>query len=307
MRRLFLTGGNGMVGRNLREAPGIEEWHVLAPSRSQLDLLDAQAVRDWLERHRPDAVVHAAGVVGGIQANLDAPWRFLDENARIGLNVIGACRDMRVPVLINLSSSCVYPADLGRDLSEEQILTGRLEPSNEGYALAKIMAMRLVELARRQDPGLQWCSLVPCNLYGPHDHFAPERSHLLAAIIHKLHRARIDNSNRVEIWGDGEARREFMYAPDLAQAILRALRDPGRLPEVMNIGPGVDHTINDYYCLAAEIIGWEGHFIHDPDRPVGMRQKLLSIRRQQDWGWMPATPLDRGIAATYEHYLEHHA
>lgn len=235
------------------------------------------------------------------------PLRFLDENARIGLNLVAACRAARVPVLINLGSSCVYPKDLGRDLSEEQILTGPLEPTNEGYALAKIMAMRAVDYACREDPTLLWRTLVPCNLYGPHDSFDPARSHLLAAVIHKLHRARVEGAAEVEIWGDGEARREFMYAPDLADAILRALADPARLPPVMNVGPGRDHSINDYYRIAAEVIGWQGRFRHDLTRPVGMRQKLMSVARQSAWGWAPSTPLRDGIAATYAHYREHHA
>lgn len=307
MARLLLTGGGGMVGRNLLAHPGIAAWQVMAPARAELDLCDAAATRDWLLRHRPDAVVHAAGRVGGIQANIAEPARFLDENARIGLNLIAACRIARVPVLVNLASSCVYPKDLGRDLSEEQILTGALEPSNEGYALAKIMALRLVEYGGREQAGLSWRTLVPCNLYGPHDTFDPARSHLLAAIIHKLHCARRDGAAEVAIWGDGRARREFMYAPDLAEAILRALADPGPVPPVMNVGPGMDHSIDDYYRIAAEVIGWQGRFRHDLDRPVGMRQKLMSVARQRAWGWAPATGLREGIAATYAHYLEHHA
>lgn len=307
MQRLFVTGGGGLVGRNLLAHPGMADWQVLAPARADLDLEDAAALRGWLSRHRPDAVVHAAGLVGGIAANMAAPARYLAVNARIGLNLIEACRAAGIQVLINLSSSCVYPAALGRDLREEQILTGALEPTNEGYALAKIMAMRLIEYALRETPELGWRTLVPCNLYGPHDRFDPARAHLLPAIIHKLHRARAESAASVEIWGDGTARREFMYAPDLADAILRALADPHALPPVMNIGIGQDHAINDYYRIAAEVIGWHGRFTHDLSRPVGMAQKLLSVTRQWDWGWAPATGLRDGIAATSAWYQRHHA
>ncbi|MDK8873119.1 GDP-L-fucose synthase [Paracoccus sp. SSJ] len=305
MARLLITGGHGMVGLNLRAHPGIADWEVLAPSRAELDLCDARALRDWLARQRPDAVVHAAGAVGGIQANMAEPVRYLAGNALIGLNLITACRNAGIPVLINLSSSCVYPRDLGRDLSEEQILTGALEPSNEGYALAKIMAMRLVDYTCREDRSLQWRTLIPCNLYGPHDKFDPRRSHLLPAIIHKIHRARVEGHETVEIWGDGTARREFMYAGDLADAILRALADPSALPQVMNVGPGVDHTIDDYYRTVAEVIGWRGRFTHELGKPAGMRRKLLSVARQAEWGWAPRTGLREGIAATYAWYLEH--
>ena len=304
MGRLFITGAGGMVGRNLRDHPGIAEWELLAPSRAELDLMDAGALHAFLARHRPDAVVHAAGLVGGIQANLAEPVRYLAENARIGLNVIEAARAARVPVLINLASSCVYPAGLGHGLTEDRILTGALEPSNEGYALAKIMAMRLVEYAASQDPGLIWRTLIPCNLYGPHDKFDPGRSHLVPAIIDKLHRARTAGVDTVEIWGDGAARREFMYAPDLADAILRALKNPHAVPPVMNVGPGHDHSINDYYRIAAEVIGWRGQFWHDLTRPVGMQRKLLDISHQRVWGWAPETALRDGIALTYAHYLK---
>lgn len=300
--RLLVTGGHGMVGRNLRAHPGIVDFDVLAPTRAELDLQDGAAVRDYLARHRPDAVVHAAGIVGGIHANIAEPVRFLAANAQIGLNVVLACQQARIPTLVNLSSSCVYPRDLGRDLTEDRILTGPLEPTNEGYALAKIMAMRLIDYARTQDATLNWRTLIPCNLYGPFDKFDPARSHLLPAIIHKLHRAKVENAATVEIWGDGEARREFMYAPDLADAILRAL-DP-QAPALMNIGVGLDHSINDYYRIAAQVIGWRGDFTHDLTRPVGMRQKLLSVQRQTDWGWSPQTALSDGIAATYAYYLK---
>ena len=301
--RLLITGAHGMVGRNLRAHPQIARWEVLAPTRAELDLQDDAALRSYLARHRPDGVVHAAGLVGGIQANIAQPVRFLAENARIGLNLVLACRAAGIGTLINLSSSCVYPAALGRDLSEEQILTGALEPTNEGYALAKIMAMRLIEFAHRENPGLNWRTLIPCNLYGPFDSFDPARSHLLPAIIHKLHQAKRTGAAQVQIWGDGEARREFMYAPDLADAILRALADPGA-PALMNIGVGQDHAINDYYRIAAGVIGWQGDFSHDLTKPVGMRQKLLSVARQTQWGWSPRTALEDGIAATYAHYLK---
>lgn len=304
MARLFVTGAGGMVGRNLLDHPGIKAWQVLAPPRSELDLTDAQALRLWLACHRPDAVVHAAGLVGGIQANLARPARFLTENARIGLNVIETCREAGIPRLINLSSSCIYPAAIGRDLREDQIGSGALEPSNEGYALAKIMAMRLVEYAVRENPALAWRTLIPCNLYGPHDKFDPGRSHLLPAVIHKLHQARMAGAGTVDIWGDGKARREFLFAPDLAGAILRALDAPETLPQIMNIGLGADHSINDYYRIAAEVIGWQGHFTHDLTKPVGMRQKLLNTDKQTAWGWTPATGLRDGIAATYAYYLK---
>lgn len=303
-RRLLITGASGMVGRNLREHPALADWHVLAPSSRDLDLRDGAATRAYLRQHRPDIILHAAGVVGGIQANIAEPYRFLSANAEMGLNLVEASREAGVRDLINLASSCMYPRDLGKDLAEDQIMTGPLEPTNEGYALAKILTMRLCQSAMREDPSLNYKTLIPCNLYGRHDKFDPKNSHLLPAIIHKMHEACRNGTKTVEIWGDGTARREFMYAADLADAIVRAVSDPDSLPETMNIGVGSDHSINDYYRIAAEVIGWDGTFTHDETRPVGMKQKLLSVARQQDWGWQPQTSLRDGIAQTYEFYLQ---
>lgn len=304
---LLITGAGGMVGRNLLDHPDIAGWQVLAPSSRDLDLCDKAATEAWIARHRPDAVIHAAGLVGGIQANLAQPVRFLTANTEMGLNLVQACRQAGVGTLINLASSCMYPRDLGDGLAEDLVLTGMLEPTNEGYALAKIVTMRLCQYAMREDPDLAYKTLIPCNLYGKWDKFDPARSHLIPAIIHKVHQAQVTGAPTVEIWGDGTARREFMYAGDLADAVMRALADPAALPDTLNIGPGHDHSINDYYAAVARVIGWQGSFVHDLDRPVGMKRKLLDVARQTDWGWAPATTLEQGIRATYEFYQEHHA
>ncbi|WP_282029923.1 NAD-dependent epimerase/dehydratase family protein [Paracoccus marcusii] len=301
---LLVTGARGMVGQNLLHHSGIASYQLLAPTSTELDLRDKRALADYLARHRPEAVVHAAGVVGGIQANLKDPLRFLAANTEIGLNVVTGCIDAGIGTLINLSSSCIYPRALGHGLSEDRVLTGELEPTNEGYALGKIVTMRLCEFARRENPALNFKTLIPCNLYGKWDKFDPKHSHLVPAIIHKVHKAMEAKAPSIEIWGDGTARREFMYAGDLADAILRALSDPDALPDSMNIGPGLDHSINDYYRIVAGVIGWQGRFAHNLDRPVGMKQKLLNVSRQEAWGWSPATRLEDGIKATYEFYLK---
>ncbi len=302
--RLLITGGNGMVGRNLREHPAIADWDVLAPGRDALDLTDSRVVRDWFARHRPDAVIHAAGVVGGIQANMARPVEFLTVNAAIGQNIILAAREAGVVRFLNLASTCMYPRGLDTPLSEDMILTGELEPTNEGYAIAKILATRLCQYIRREDPALQYKTLIPCNLYGRHDKFDPAHSHLVPAVIHKLHEARRTGAETVEIWGDGTARREFLYAGDLADATLRALDEIDTLPDLMNVGLGHDHSINDYYEAAARVVGWKGRFVHDLSRPVGMKRKLSDVTRLHGWGWRAVTTLEDGLQKTYDFYRE---
>jgi GDP-L-fucose synthase len=302
--KLLITGGTGMVGRNICEHPLAQEWDVVAPGRRELDLSNSVAVRGYFERERFDAVIHAAGRVGGIQANMAHPVDFLVQNVDLGRNIILAARAAGVHRLINVASSCMYPRAANNPLTEDLLLKGELEPTNEGYALAKIFATRLCEYIRRETPTLQYKTLIPCNLYGRHDKFAPEHSHLLPAIIHKVHRAKTTGAQTVEIWGNGSARREFMYAGDVAEATLRAVVDIESLPDEMNVGLGHDHSINEYYAIAANVIGWKGQFVHDLTKPVGMKQKLVSIERQTAWGWLPKTTLEQGIGLAYRYYTE---
>jgi GDP-L-fucose synthase len=254
--------------------------------------------------NKPDLVIHAAGRVGGIQANMAHPVDFLDSNNVIGRNVIMGSWKEGVRNLINLGSTCMYPAAAPNPLSEDMILTGSLEATNEGYALAKIMAMRLCDYINREDPKARFKTLIPCNLFGPHDKFDPKHSHLLPAIIHKVHQAKIEGAPNVEIWGNGIARREFMYAPDLADAVFQAATDIETCPELINIGLGHDFTINEYYSEVADVIDWQGQFTHDLTRPVGMDQKLCDNRRATEWGWSAPTSLHVGIEETYKFYCE---
>ena len=304
MPKLLLTGGRGMVGRNIQDHPAAAGWDIDAPTSAELDLTDPGDVSAYFRENTPDLVIHAAGRVGGIQANMANPVAFLEANTAMGRNVIMGAYQTGVQRLINLASTCMYPRAAPNPLSEDMILTGELEPTNEGYALAKIMAKRLCEYIRREDPAFQYKTLIPCNLYGPHDKFDPKHSHLVPAIIHKVHQAKVNGDTTVEIWGDGTARREFMYAPDLADAVWKAPAGLELMPDLMNVGLGHDHSINDYYAAVAEVVGWQGEFTHDLTKPVGMKQKLCDTSRLAAWGWEAPTTLTDGIAKTYQFYLE---
>jgi GDP-L-fucose synthase len=305
--RILLTGGRGMVGRNILEHPFAAQWDFIAPSSHELDLTDFASTRRFMDYVKPDAVIHSAGRVGGIQANIANPVEFLVKNVDLGRNVILAAREVGVGKLINLASSCMYPRNAVNPLDEDLVLKGEFEPTNEGYAIAKVFATRLCQYIRREEPSLYYKTLIPCNLYGRHDKFAPEHSHLVPAIIHKVHVAKTTGASKVEIWGNGNARREFMYSGDLADATLRALEDIEALPETMNVGLGHDFSVNEYYSAVASVIGWQGEFVHDLTKPVGMKQKLISTTRQSAWGWSPKTSLEEGIRLAYRYYLEEYA
>ena len=302
--RLLLTGGGGMVGRNFLEHPRIAEFDVLAPRSSELDLCDFNAVQTYLRKNQPDMVIHAAGKVGGIQANMREPVSFLMDNLDMGRNIVWGSHQAGIKRLINLGSSCMYPRNHSEPLREEEVLKGELEPTNEGYALAKVVTSRLCEYIMREDGAYQYKTLIPCNIYGHYDKFDPANSHLVPAIIHKISQAKQSGQQTVEIWGDGTARREFMYAGDLADAMVRAIKVFDSMPFMMNVGLGHDYTIKEYYETVADILGYEGGFTYDLTKPVGMARKLVSIERQQSWGWEVNHDLRAGIEKTVNYYLE---
>lgn len=295
-----------MVGRNLREHPLAQDHDILAPTSSELDLLDQSAVRKFIEKNEPEVVVHAAGRVGGIKANISNPVGFLLENTQIGLNVLSQANDAGVNYCINLASSCMYPRYAPNPLREEQILTGELEPTNEGYALAKIATTRLAQYIN-QEHGRSYVTLVPCNLYGRYDNFDLHSAHMIPAVVRKVYEAVLNRRSDVTIWGDGEARREFMYAGDLADCVFTVIKevtDDRRIPDLMNVGIGRDYSINEYYRSIANVIGYSGRFSHDLEKPVGMRKKLVDSSRIEAVGWTTCTSLEEGIAETYKYFLK---
>jgi GDP-L-fucose synthase len=301
--KIYITGASGMVGRNLLENLFIEKQKVLMPTSKELNLTDFSATNKFISENRPDFIIHTAGRVGGIQANIKDPYNYLMDNMVMGMNIVRAAIENGVKNLINLSSSCAYPQDAPNPLTEESVLKGTFEPTNEGYALAKVSVLRACEFASKQ-MGVNYKTLIPCNLYGRWDKFGEHNSHMLPAVIKKIHSAKKDNIPTVEIWSDGTARREFMYAADLADLIAYSIQHFDKLPIVMNAGVGYDFTVNEFYHAVAKVAGYSGSFTHDLTKPAGIKQKLLNITRQNEFGFKPRHSLEDGIRKTYEFYVK---
>ena len=293
-----------MVGKNILEHESSKSHDILAPQREELDLLNKKSVFKYIKKNKPDLIIHAAGIVGGIEANINNPVKFLKDNIDIGMNLISTSLENGVDNFLNLSSSCMYPKDAENPLKEDLILKGELEPTNEGYALAKIVTTRLCEYISRENSLKNYKTIIPCNLYGKYDNYQPESSHLIPAIIYKIHQAKENNETTIKIWGDGNARREFMYAGELANFIFYAVENIKDMPQNINIGIGHDYSIKEYYDAVLNEIGHPLQFEYDLNKPIGMKQKLVNIEKLNNFGWSNNVNLDEGIKMTYKFFKE---
>jgi GDP-L-fucose synthase len=301
--RIYVAGHWGMVGsaivRSLKKL-GFE--NLLLRSRNELDLRDSQAVEKFFVSEKPDVVVLAAARVGGIQANIDHPAEFLYENIAIQNNVIHQSFLNGVKKFCFLGSSCVYPRKCPQPMKEEYLMTGPLEPTNEGYAMAKIAGLKMIELYRKQY-GFLGISVMACNLYGTNDNFDPLHSHVLSALVKKFVDAVESGVESVTIWGTGRARREFMHVDDAAEAIVFLLEHYDR-PQIINVGWGEDVSIKELAVLIAKKAGFEGELAWDKSRPDGMPKKCLDVSRMKALGYTPKIHLEDGIQRTIEEYKE---
>ena len=301
--KILITGGSGMVGKNIVELLKKKGFNVLHPTSHKLNLLDKGAFKNYILKTNPEMIIHCTGKVGGIAANIKNPVNFLYENTQLSLNILISSYEAGIKNLINLSSSCMYPKNIKNPLSENSILSGVLEPTNEGYALAKLTSTKLCEYINKENKDFKYKTIIPCNLYGRYDKFDSNNSHMIPAVIKKIHEAKIKNLNIIDIWGDGQVRREFMYVEDLADFIYYAIQKFELLPQNMNVGLGHDLTIDEYYKKIAEVIGYNGEFNHDLSKPIGMKKKLLNNRKQIKFGWKYKTSLLEGIQKTYDFCL----
>ena len=290
-----------MVGQALVRRLAREDCEILTAPRRSVDLRDRPAVDAWLQAHRPDAVFIAAAKVGGILANATAPADFLFDNLAIQANVIDAAWKAGVGKVLILGSSCVYPRDAPQPLSEEALLTGLLEPTNEAYAVAKIAGIKLGQAYRAQH-GFDAISAMPCNLYGPGDHYGEETSHVLAALIRKAHAAKLNPGVSITLWGSGAPRRDFLHVDDCADALVLLMKRYSAAAPI-NVGSGEDLTIADLAALVCDVVGCSPKVTLDPGKPDGAPRKLLDVSRLAALGWKPAIGLREGVADAYADFL----
>jgi nucleoside-diphosphate-sugar epimerase len=300
IKKILITGGNGFVGRNIRSALD-KYYNIFSPTKKNLNLLDQKKINLYLRKIKPDLIIHSAGLVGGILKNVNNQKEFLIQNYEMGKNLVISASKNKIKNFLNISSSCIYPKNLARQITEDDLLNGPLEPTNEGYALAKLSILKLCLYLNKVNK-FNYKSIIPCNLYGPEDNFKLNSAHLLAAIINKTHKAKIKKKKVIKIWGNGKPKREFMFINDFVDALILIIKNFANLPPLINVGTGKDYTVRKYYKIVAKEIEFKGKFEYDLSKPNGMKRKLMDISKLNKLGFVPKHSIQDGIKKTYEFY-----
>jgi len=301
--KIYVAGHNGMVGSAIvRHLTNLGYQNIITLTRSQLDLLDQQAVDSFFREYSPEYVFLAAAKVGGIKANRDMKADFIYENLMIQTNIIKSSYSYDVKKLVFLGSSCIYPKFCDQPIKEEYLMTGELEPTNDAYAIAKIAGIKMCQSYNEQY-GTNFISVMPTNLYGPNDNYDLNNSHVLPAMIRKFHEAKLEDRESVEIWGTGTPKREFLYVDDLADACVFLMNNYSE-NEIVNIGTGQDVTIAELAVAISKVVGYKGNIYYNTEMPDGTPRKLLDVSKLEEIGWKYSTSLIEGIEKTYKDYVK---
>lgn len=302
---LYITGHTGMVGKRLLDYFQRNEYNnIITATPSQLDLCNQRDVDIFLKKHKPQLIIHLAAKVGGILPNTKYPAEFIYENLAMQTNIIHSAHKYNCKKLVFLGSSCIYPREAPQPMKESYLMTGKLEPTNKSYALAKIVGIQMCQAYRAQYNS-NFISIMPCNLYGPGDHYDDENSHVMAALISRFHKAKVEKWKKIIVWGSGKPRREFLFVDDLVSAILFLLENYDD-SSIINVGAGIDISIKDLAEKIGNIVGYSGNIEFDRSKPDGMMRKLLDVTKIQELGWKTKTNLDEGIKKSYSDFLKTH-
>lgn len=304
--KIFIAGARGLVGSSLVRCLSRDGYSgLLTPPRAELDLTDSVQVKRFFQKERPDVVFMAAGKVGGIEANSHSPYAFLIENMQMASNTISAAHEVGVQKFVYLGSSCIYPKHAPQPMPESSLLSSSLEPTNEAYALAKIVGVKMCEYLNRERPGT-YLAAMPCNLYGPKDNYHPLNSHVIPGLIRRFHEAKVFQSESVVMWGSGTPLREFLYVEDLAEALV-LLAQSQLETTIINVGSGQEIQIRELANLVAQVVGFHGKIEVDSSKPDGTPRKILNNSKIHHLGWKAKTDLKLGLISAYKDFLERHA
>ena len=303
LNNILITGSTGMIGKNLSiYLNNSKKDFFFTPNSKELNLEHPEKIEKFIKDKKINFVIHLAAKVGGIQANIDNNLDFYVYNNMINNNLIKVCYDSKVKKLLNVASTCVYPTNISKKLKEEMLFSGKLEKTNEGYALSKLNAIKYCMFINQQNNSYKYKSIIPCNMYGLYDKFDKIQSHLVPAVIMKIINARIKKQKKIEIWGSGNARREFLFAEDFAKIILKIVNQFNNTPEIMNIGTGKDYKIVDYYNFVKDLVKWDGEWVFNREKPEGMKRKIADVSIQKKFNLMPETSIKEGLVKTIDFY-----
>jgi GDP-L-fucose synthase len=290
-----------MLGKSVVNTLIKSNKEIIALSRKDVNLTDYTATNRFIEKSAPDVIIHCAALVGGIQANISGGGQFLLQNLAIDYSLLTAAKELEIKNLVYIGCSCIYPANRETALKEDQILSGSFEKSNENFALAKIIGMRIVESVSMEQE-YNWRTFISSNLYGPYDHFGSEKSHLLAAIITKAIEAK-KLRKPIEMWGDGTPRREFTFVEDFTAWINSSLDILEKLPQNLNLGSGIDYSVREFYEMVLKYIDYDAEIVANLEKPNGNQRKLMDSGESRKHGWNPKTTIEKGISETVNWYL----
>lgn len=301
--KIYVAGHLGMVGSSIvRALNRAGYYNIIGKSIDELDLCNQNEVNLFFKKEKPDYVILAAAKVGGIMANIQSPADFIWINTMIECNIIKACHDFGVKKMLFLASSCIYPRLCPQPMKEEYLMDGKVEPTNEGYALAKIVGLKMCEFFSKQY-GDNFVSIMPCNLFGMFDNFDPEKSHVIPALIRRFHEAKVNNDEKVVVWGTGNARRELLFTDDVADACVFMLNEYNDR-EFLNVGAQRDYTIREIAEIIKKVVGFKGEIEFDTSKPDGMPQKLMDSTKLYNYGWKPKHSFEESLEITYKWFLD---